>query len=115
MSETIHKWRKAKIRFLTEQHHNLIDYGNSTRGCDTIHPGDVREVYFEWWDRGVEGCKPGTRIVYVEWHDMIPMRDEDFEMIELGTPEEFHPVELLLKEINHLSEKLVENIQNVII
>lgn len=50
------KWRKAKIKFLTEQHHNLIDYGNSTRGCDTIHPGDIRDVVFEFWDDDFEHC-----------------------------------------------------------
>jgi len=45
MSDTL-KWRKAKIKFLKEQHYGLVDYGNSSRGCQTIQIGDVRDVYF---------------------------------------------------------------------
>lgn len=92
MSETILKWRQAKIKFLTEQHHNLIDYGNSTRGCDTIHPGEIRNVVFEDWDDGVRHNK-NIKIAHIELHDLVMMTDKDFEIIELGEPQHHHPQE----------------------
>lgn len=87
-------WRKAKIKFLTEQHHNRIDYGNSTRGCDTIHPGEIRDVVFECWDNGFEHCAKRPRLAHIEMHDVVLMTDEDFEIIELGEPQEQHPQEI---------------------
>jgi hypothetical protein len=107
------KWRKAKIRFLTRQTHNRLDYGISAHACDIIHPGEEREVYFEWGDKGIEGCKPGTRFAHIGLHDLIIMSDEDFEIIELHAPEEFHPTEIMLKKIQAQSEQMVENIINV--
>lgn len=99
MSETTPKWRKAKIKFLTEQHHNLRDYGNSTRGCDTIHPGEIRNVVFEYWDDGVRHNK-NLKIAHIELNDLIMMTEQEFEIIELSEPQAFHPQESAQRKIN---------------
>lgn len=106
------KWRRATIKFLKEQHYALVDYGNSSRGCQTIEVGEVRDVYFEGWDEGVPGLKKEFRLAHVELNDVVPLKDDEFEIISLGEPEEMHPLEKMLKEIRERSEKSVQNIQN---
>jgi len=94
MDEATPKWRKAKIKFLTEQHHNLRDYGNSSRGFDTINPGEIRDVVFENWDDGFVSHNKNLKVAHIELHDLVMMTDEDFEIIELGEPQEYHPQEI---------------------
>jgi hypothetical protein len=94
MDEATPKWRRAKIKFLTKQHHNLRDYGNSTRGCDTICPGEVRNVVFESWDDGFVSHNKNLKVAHIELHDLVLMTDQDFEIIELGEPQNQHPQEV---------------------
>jgi len=68
---------------------------------------------FEGWDEGVPGLKKEFRLAHIDLNDIVPMKDEDFEVLELGEPEESHPIEKMLREIRERSEKSVQNIQNM--
>ena len=108
MSSQQLKWRKGTVKFITEQKNNLIEYGNSTRGCDTIYPGEVREVYFEsFQDRELVG-----HIIHISYLDSIWVKDEDIEIISLGELETMHPTQRMLKQFTKNTENLVENIIN---
>ena len=75
-------WRKAVIRFNKETAHDLIDYGNSTRGCQIIPAGSVREVYFENWKQ-----TPRYEIVFLGCGDTVPMFPGDFDIITMDEEE----------------------------
>lgn len=104
------RWRKATIRFLVEQKHNTrVDDDDNEIGCDVIHVGEIREIYFYCWEPLVEGQK---QIIHVTLGDLIDIDDNEFEIITMGEPEEMHPMDRV-NDILVQSEKLVENIVNV--
>lgn len=111
MSETFPKWRPARVRFNVEVRHALIDYGNSTRGCQVIPAGTEMDVCFEHYDTG--NFRNNGRIIHIEMHDVVMLKEgEEFEILELKEPQEKHPYEVL-RDFYRNAEKLVENIGNV--
>lgn len=107
MENNTAKWRNAKIKFLKEQKHNLTFWGNSTRNADTIKEGEIREVYFEDWEEN----NP-FKTAHIELYDMVLLKEDEFEVLEISSPVTYHPTELTMIQIQEQAEKLVENIKN---
>lgn len=86
-------WTKATVRFNVEVHHNLVDYGNSTRGCDAVCANTVRDVYLVDYDSSAK-----SHLVDMGYYDIIPLSPEEFTILSLGDTTKQHPTKIIMEQ-----------------